>query len=707
MIGSPILIVDDEPVMRIITESVLVQQGFSVRTAASAEEALAALAEGYLPQLILLDVLMPGLNGFETCRRLRADSRFEHLPIIMLTALDDQESIDEAYRCGATDFITKPLNMPLLPHRIRYLLRSAATFQQLLSSRETLVTTQKIAHLGDWELDGHGNLVNCSREYREMLGIDRLPRSAAELSLPVHREDSTRLKAARAGLRLGYSYQLDYRLTDPAGRLKHLHEVGYPKTDSSDSGAYGYTQDISERVAAEEQVRNLAWYDPLTGLKNRSRMSELMARDLVDSEGRHLPLNLFFIQIPGLRKFSLLFGQSHADAALLALSQRLKNFIDAPATALAGLDPGLLRQADLGRYDEFAFLLALPTPATRQTLQQLAAELAATISAPLCVLDEEVLPAPAIGVSRCPDDAREVEELIRCALHSATLAAGDGADPGGKVVFFDPAWDAEAASRHILERQLRAAIDSGDQLLLYYQPKIDARSERPVGAEVLLRWQHPERGLVSPMEFIPLAERSGLIKPMTDWLLAQVVEQLAQWQAMGLAAGKISINMSAHSFYGGSLVRLVDDVLVHSGVPGSALIIEITEGTLVHDRDAALQVLTALRQRQIGISLDDFGTGYSSLAYLQRFPIDEIKVDRSFVIDIARNPGNQALVGAVVGLGHALRLSVVAEGVETPEQAACLGAMGCDVLQGYLFARPMPSAEYTAYLDANQRRSPP
>ena len=698
-----ILVVDDEPVSRLITETVLTGQGFVVRSAESAEQAFAQLAEGFAPSLILLDVVMPGMSGYEACRRLRADPGFEHLPIVMLTSLDDQKSIDEAYFSGATDFFTKPLNMPLLPHRVRHLLRSAMTFRQLLESRETLIATQKLARLGDWELDGSGALVNCSAQYRDMLGIGRPPRPAGALMVRVHREDCARLEAARAGLRQGVPYKLDYRLAGTDGSFTYLHEVGYPKTgESGESGAFGYTQDITQRVVAEDQMRQLAWYDPLTGLKNRSRMVELMTREMAGPQGEALPLNLFFIQLSGLRRFSSLFGQSMADAALLVLSERLKGFLRNNEATLAVFGPALLNKANLGRYDESDFILSLPGEHSAESLRQFAEALLSGLAAPMQVetngLSEELRLAPAIGIGRCPTDAGEARELIRCAMHSATLAATSGAV---RVVFFDPALDAEAASRHLLERQLRVAVDNGEELQLYFQPKVNAVTGAPVGAEVLMRWRHPERGLVGPGEFIPLAERTGIIKPMTDWLIARAVEQIARWHGAGLKPGRISINMSAHSFYAGGLVRLMDDILGRTGVAGSQLLVEITEGTLMHDYTAALQVLTALRERNIGISLDDFGTGYSSLGYLQRFPIDEIKVDRSFVTDVDSKAGNRALVSAIVGLGDALNLSVVAEGVETAAEADCLRTLGCDIFQGYLYGRPMPAADFAAYLAGN------
>jgi len=691
-----VLVVDDEPVTRIITEKVLQAQGFTVRAAASAEAAFALLADDFRPDLILLDVVMPGMSGYEACRRLRADARYEHLPIVMLTALDDQKSIDEAYFSGATDFITKPLNMPLLPHRVRHLLRSAMTFQQLLASRETLLNTQKLAGLGDWTLDGNGGLLDCAEQFRALLGIGRPPRPAAALLARVHPEDRARVEAARAGLQGGAGYEIEYRLVAPDGAVTHLQEVGYPNPPDAPPGAHGYTQDITKRVEVEAQVRRLAWFDPLTGLRNRSRMVALMADEMAGPGG---VLNLFFLHLSGLRKFALLFGQARSDAVLRAFAERLRRFLADEAVALGVLPSEAVAGAGLGRYDEADFMLSVPGDHPQAALARFADALLAASAAPLEAEagepGEAFNPAPSVGVSRSPADARDVHELIRCAMRSAIRGAAEG---GNRVVFFDPAHDAELAARHLLERQLRVAIDAGDQLELYFQPKVDARSGAPVGAEVLLRWRHPERGMVSPGEFIPLAEQSGLIRPMTDWLLARALDQIAAWRAAGLPPGRVSINMSAHSFYGGGLVRLVDDVLARTGVPASQLVIEITEGTLMHDRLAALQVLNALRARQIGISLDDFGTGYSSLGYLQRFPIDEIKVDRSFVTDLDRNPGNQALVSAIVGLGSALGLAVVAEGVETEAEAAHLRRLGCPILQGFLYGRPMPAADFATYI---------
>ena len=357
-----ILVVDDEPVMRTITESVLAQQEFEVSTASSAEQAILMISEGFVPDLLLLDVLMPGMNGFEACRILRRKHRLEHLPIIMLTALDDQISIDEAYRCGATDFITKPLNIPLLPHRIRYLLRSAMAIRELFDSQITLINTQQIARLGNWTMDADGNIIRASREYLDIVGLNQLPVPERRLLPRVHREDRTTLLRQRAEMRMGRPYRLDYRLrsTLEDDVWYHVHERGIPRFDERQQyiGAEGFTQDISERVAQEEKIRNLAWHDPVTGLNNRARAIELLDRDAGQRDSLH-QLSMVFIYLANLRDVQTVLGQEIADAVIRALAGRLKGMLEHPGEDCR-LDADCLQQVKLARYDEHSLIATLP-----------------------------------------------------------------------------------------------------------------------------------------------------------------------------------------------------------------------------------------------------------------------------------------------------------------------------------------------------------
>lgn len=688
-----ILIVDDEPVMRTITQSVLSQHDFDVATFSCAEDALESINNGNTPDLLLLDVLMPGMNGFQACRMLKGMPRLAHLPIIMLTALDDQASIDEAYRCGATDFITKPLNIPLLPHRVRYLLRSAIAFKDLVDSQTALIHTQQIAHLGNWHMDANGNVVGASRQYLDIVAATDLPFAETRLLARVHREDRSTLLRCRAEMMLGRTYQLDYRLRSLANPnlWHHVHERGTPLFDEKNNylGASGFTQDISERVSQEEKIRFLAWHDPVTCLNNRERLIELIDRD-IQSDVENAGIAILFVHLSNLRDVSTVLGQDNADQAIKTLSSRLKSALESPPVSY-GFNPEYLLDAKLARYDEQSFVLTLPASLDRENVHRFAEEIHESLGRPMLLMGEEVLISPYVGISYYPDDATDSTELIRRAMLVALHAANHHS---GAVSFFDPKHDHDAVERLVLERSLRAALEQGDQLEPYFQPKISATTGEIVGAEVLLRWQHPTLGFISPERFIPLAEECGLIHPISEWLIGRVCELISDWHGMNQVCGTISINLSASSFFQRSLIQFIDEVLERTRVPASTLIIELTESVLMQNADTAHQVIGELRDRGIRISLDDFGTGFSSLGYLNRFSIDEIKIDRSFIIDMEKQGKKRALLQAIVTLGRALGLKVVAEGVETQIQADILQRMGCDLFQGFLFARPMPAGQY-------------
>lgn len=685
-----ILIVDDEPVMRMITQSVLAQHEFTVDVAESAEEALSMMDQGDLPDLVLLDVLMPGMNGFEMCSALRHQPRFMHLPIIMLTALDDQASIDQAYRSGATDFITKPLNMPLLPHRVRYLLRSAQAFRELVENQEILLHTQHEARLGNWEMDADGVVVAASRQYLDILGIASLPIDEKRLNARVHREDRAILMRARGELKSGRPYHLDYRLRslNDAEHWFHVHETGFPTLDAQGAvvGASGFTQDITARVAQEERIRYLAWHDTVTGLNNRTRLIELLERDVGGGAGTALAA--LFVNVDGLRDISRVYGQEVADNAIRVLSGRLESMLETTGDASLG-SSALACEARLARYDENSFVIVLSGDQGRDGLRAFAESVVELLNQPMVVAGEEFLVRASVGIAYYPEDADGVSELLRRAMLVATHS--DEGELHNLVRFFDPLRDQEATQRMVMERALRGAVEQGGQLQPWFQPKISAKTGEVIGAEVLLRWLHPEMGMVSPGAFIPLAEETGLIHPISKWLFETVCAQVADWFRDGREVGSLSINLSADSFFEHRLVQFVDDLLSRTAVPATQVIIELTESVLMRDAETARRVIGALRGLGVRVSLDDFGTGFSSLGYLNRFAIDEIKIDRSFITELEHDKRERALVQAVIDLGHALGLQVVAEGVETRAQAELLRQMGCDIFQGFLFAKPMPA----------------
>lgn len=692
-----ILLIDDEPVTRTVTQAFLAKHGFNVTIAESAEAAFKLLSNGCHPDLLLLDVMMPGIDGFEACRMLRNQGKFAHLPIIMLTALDDQDSINRAFISGATDFVTKPINYPLLPHRLRYLLRSGSVFKSLYESQEVLINTQHIALLGNWRMDKAGDIVAASRQYLDIIGSATTPVHEKQLLNRVHREDRELLLSCRSQLASGRAYRLDYRLLKlgKTDAWAHVHERGFPYFDAKGlyNGAQGFTQDITERAAQEERIRDLAWHDRVTGLNNRDRLVELIEREL-GMKRENQRMAVLYIHLDSLRDISTIFGQDAADATIREQARRLREQLEGADKLRSCFDRTVVLAANYGRYDEHSFVVAIPRTKDDSCVSCFAETLHRTLSQPVILQSEDLIVKVFIGIARYPEDATDTLELTRRAMLVALHAASSDKHP---VRLFDPEHDREAARRVMLERGLRLALEQGGQLQPYFQPKICAHTGKQTGAEVLLRWRHPELGMIPPVEFIPLAEESGLIHPISEWLLATVCEQIADWRAGNLNIGSISINLSTQSFFQRTLLQFIDEVLARTGVPGNQLIIELTESVLMQNADTARQVLDKLRARQIRISLDDFGTGFSSLSYLNSFPIDEIKIDRSFVIDLEQDKTTRALVQAIITLGHALGLKVVAEGVETSAQADLLRAMECDIFQGYLYARPLPAGEFATF----------
>lgn len=689
-----ILVVDDEPVMRMVAQTVLTQHDFDVTAAQSAEEALELIQQGYQPNMILLDVLMPGMSGFDACRLLRREAQFANLPIIMLTGLDDQVSIDEAYGCGATDFITKPLNIPLLPHRLRYLLRSAGAFQALVQSQTVLQRTQRIARLGSWTLNRSGALVEASQEYLDIVGQERVPLPAHVLHARVHPQELDLFLESRSRLRNGHTYQIDYRLrsANESDEWCHVHERGFPRLGPKGDylGADGFTQDITERVVQEERIRYLAWFDQVTGLNNRNHMQELLEQELALDMG-HMRRTLAFMHVANLRHFVSVFGQDMGDAVLRVLAGRITGLAERPETYAKRMSLSAIRQSKLARYDEYSFVVFLPTPGETVDMRDECETLLDSLCQPMVLEGQEFIPQVYMGIVNYPDNAHSAAELLRRAMLVTLQAASAERD---RIIFYAAEHDRAASHRLALERGLRQALEEGGQLMPYFQPKISARTGQVVGAEVLLRWRHPELGMVPPSEFIPVAERCGLIFPISEWLIRTVCERLAEWREWRDHIGVVSVNMSAEGFFLHDLEALFDQVFTQTGVAAESLTVELTESVLMQNAEVAKVVISKLRQRGLRISLDDFGTGFSSLGYLNHFSIDEIKIDRSFVQHLQADTREAALVQAIISLGHALGLEVVAEGVETAAQADILRRMGCDIFQGYFFARPMPDTDF-------------
>jgi diguanylate cyclase (GGDEF)-like protein/PAS domain S-box-containing protein len=678
-----VLVVDDDPGMRLLVREALEPEGLAVEEAADGEAAVERFARR-VPDLVLLDVQMPRLDGFGVCAWIRSHSRAADTPVVMMTGNDDVASIRRAYEVGATDFVTKPLNWLILSHRVHYLLRASDNTGELRRSRERLASAQRLARVGSFEFDPETGTALASAELRAILGLageDKplAPREVLELVHPADRADVE--DAARACLETGAAVRLEARLVlpDASQRIVHCQAQAVRDGASEALRIEGTLQDVTERRRAEEQIRYLAHHDGLTGLGNRLLFQQRCELATAQARRGAAPFGLLLLDLDHFKRINDTLGHSFGDRVLQGVADRLVTSVrDSDCIARGELGTAISR---LGG-DEFTILLTQLRDA--QDLGKAARRILDALSRPFRLGDHEVVVSASIGIAAWPEDGEDVETLSRNADAAMYHAKERGRN---NYQFYAESMNAVALRRLILEGKLRRALDQ-DEFALHYQPKISAREGRLVGLEALLRWRDPEHGLTLPGVFIPIAEETGLIGPLGEWALREACAQAVSWRERGLPAVPVSVNLSIHQFRGGTLARRVLAILEESGMDPRALELEITESVLMNDGGAVASELAALRERGVQVSLDDFGTGYSSFAYLRRLPVDALKIDRSFVADIASDADAAALVAAIVSMGRALRLRVTAEGVETEAQRELLVRMGCDELQGFLFDRP-------------------
>ena len=696
-----LLLIDDDAVARLLTATALRQHGFEVTVVESGPEAL-ALLERWRPDLIVLDALMPGLDGFETCRLLRARPGLAALPVLMLTGLDDEASIEQAYRAGATDFFLKSSRWAMLAGRLRHLLRAARVRDELERKRSELARAQQIARIGSvaWRPGRFG--LDCTAEALHLLGLPSGSRLGLRQVLrrlePVARR--TLLAQLRETLAALEPMTLDLRLArDGAPELLLLVEME-PQFDPRGqlSGYTGIVQDVGERRAAEDRIHQLAHFDALTGLPNRRELIARAERAIDTGRRDGEALAVLLIGLDRVKLVNDTLGHAAGDELLRRVAFRLQTCVRhgaLGADTLDGARPATRHDDLLGRLGGDEFVVLLNGTGRERDACAVAQRLQEALRAPLTLAGQDVFITASIGVALFPRDGASVPELLRHAdaAMRATKEAGRNA-----VTLYHPTLAGGGREQLQTETALHMALARGE-LVLHYQPKIDLRSGRVAGVEALMRWRRGDR-LVPPADFIPLAEETGLIVPMSEWALREAARQAAAWRGLPGLDGPIAVNLPSRLFERSDLIATLGSAAEAAGVPAGAVQIEITETGLMKNLQTVIPTLHRLHAIGVGLAIDDFGTGYSSLAYLTTLPIDELKIDRSFIRDLGVTPQSAAVVGAIVALARTLSLHVVAEGVETLGQLEALLDLGCDSAQGYLMARPMEAAALPAWVDS-------
>lgn len=529
---------------------------------------------------MLLDVIMPGIDGYETCRRIKASAVGNRIPVIFVTVVDDTAEKVRGFELGAADYITKPFDLAEAAARIR-------------------------THL--------------------------------ELS---------RLR-------------------------RFLEDV------------------VAQRTAmlqvSEEKYRTLAHRDPVTGLPNRALHTELLARAIAEAGHDGSTLALVELDIDDFSAVNESLGHQAGDQVLTTIGQRLAEQLPAGSDSVARVGG-----------DEFA---AIITEYPVDAIDLLVQRLLDAIAEPVTVSGQTIYITGSAGIGLFPEDGTDIESLKRSAGAALHRAKERGR---GTLQFSSPDLSMLAAQRLSLQVELRDAIDEG-HLEVHYQPQITAGDRRLAGIEALVRWRHPVHGLMPPAQFIPLAEQSGLISPLGTAVLHIACEQVRAWLDAGLPVVPVAVNVSAVQLTQGDLLEMVAGILNETGLPPELLELEITESFVMADRDQSFSTINKLKGLGIKLAVDDFGTGYSSLSYLQGLHVDKLKIDKSFVDSVTTDSGSATIAKAVVALGHGLGLAVLAEGVETEEQAERLLEFGCDLYQGYLLSRPVPASEMERLLAQQPR----
>jgi diguanylate cyclase (GGDEF)-like protein/PAS domain S-box-containing protein len=801
-----VLVADDDPIVRLMMGKALKQAGFAVETAEDGTAALSA-ATRCQPDIVLLDVLMPKMDGFVVLSELRKKPEGLHLPVVMVTGLDDTESVRRAYATGATDFITKPIHWPNLGFHVQYLLRAHRTAVELRQNKQYLqlqfdrmpigsIVWDPDFHVASWNPAAEGifgftaseamgkhafglivpqearshvhdiwqrllqgdlaangineNLTKTGRkivcewnntplrqEDGSIMGVlsmvqDITARKRAEEKLQlagkvfensgeiivvtdprmkvvftnpaftritgfsqgeILGQDIGRLESNQEGVKFHQKLKESLEnsgswqgeilgLRKDGGNIPFLITINVLRDEDGEIANYvGIGNDISQLKDAQDKLRRLAFFDPLTGLPNRTLLHDRLRHSLNEAMRCNSHVALLYLDLDNFKEINDTFGHRTGDQVLRQVSSRLRDLVRRSDTF-----------ARMGG-DEFTFVMnGLAQPEHSMNLSRRIRE---ALSSPFKLDEGEIFVTASIGIALYPADCQDADEMIQKADTALSCAKNQGKN---QYQYFSAEMDRRIRQRLAMQTELRHALER-DEFIPFYQPKVDLRSGKIDGLEVLVRWLHPEKGIVLPGSFIPLAEETGLIVPIGEKVMKMACRQARAWQQEGLPPMHLAINLSAVQLRREDMVERLGRVMAETGIDPHWIELEITESAVMENPEKAAEMLQVLKSNGIShITMDDFGTGYSSLNYLRRFPVDTLKIDYSFIKDLPDNPESVVLVRTIITMARSFNLKVIAEGVERKEQLDLLRRLDCDAVQGFYFFKPMSGDDMTKYL---------
>lgn len=672
-----VLIVDDNEVNRYLLKAFVSKLGHRWSLAASGEEALQRFAED-APDIVLMDVLMPGMSGLDATRRIRRLAGNRWIPIILISALVADEDLSAGLEAGAEDYLYKPIKFPYFKAKFERLLRTLNERRMLDAARERLKITASVFDStadGVVITDANQRIIDVNPSFCAMTGytpgelIGQTPAILNSGLTPPAVFDDMYASLDRRGVW--------------SGELINRNKLGaiYPErlTITLVRNPHGQPSHYVGVVSNIDNLRN----DVLTGLPSQHVLTDRLLQAMNHATASKCKVALLSVGIDRMKELNTTFGQSAGDQLIRAVADRLREMVPATDT--------------LVRHEGDTFAIVLGGLTDDLFMTSVARAHARLSSRPYPIGSDQIHVSVSIGIAVFPDDHLGCAELLAQATQALHTAKRLG---GNRIEYFRPVMQQAVAERVRLAEDLRQSLITGTGLHLVFQPILSLPDGSPLKAEVLVRWRHPEKGLISPASFIPIAERTGLIMDIGDWVFEQSLSTLTQVRAIA-PSFQMSVNVSPAQFLGDAeLIERFRARLDAYGLPASAIVLELTEGVLIDDKERALAQLEACHAAGFEIAIDDFGTGYSSLSYLSQFRANYLKIDQSFVRPIAAGNREWALCETIVRMGASLGLRVIAEGIETLDQQVLLAGTSCDALQGYLFAQPMDEAALLQFVSS-------
>jgi diguanylate cyclase (GGDEF)-like protein/PAS domain S-box-containing protein len=676
-------VVDDDAVTRLMLCRFLEKLGYETLGLNNGQEALSALDNG-LPDVVLLDASMPIMDGFETLSIMKNRSDSKNIPVLMITGLNDDNSVDEAYAAGAVDFIPKPIHWAMLRNRVRYLLKDIEAQRQINLASIVYDNTSE----GIVVTNPKGIIQSVNPAFSIITGY--FPEEVIGKSMNLvssGRHNRAFYKKFWESLQVSGRWQGEFwnRRKDGAVFPQWATVSAVKSADGQCTNYVGVFSDLSALKESEANLLYLSGHDTLTDLPNRHLFQERLALALTESKERDGRVCVMLLDLDRFKVVNETLGHDKGDDLLVRVGRRLSKCLSQPST--------------LGRMGGDEFGVIIPRFNHSQDAARIAHDMLESLKTPFPIdgEDMEFFIGASIGIGLSPTDGEDVKTLLKNADAAMYHAKEQGRN---NFQFYRDDLNTASMARMLMESSLRSALEK-EEFVLYYQPQMDLASGKLVGAEALIRWIHPMQGIISPGEFIPLAEETGLIVPMGEWALRTACRQMKKWTKAGLPSLRVAVNLSGIQFKQPDFTDVVFKITQETGIEHRWLELELTESIAMGDVEETFHKLNTLAKNDIPLAIDDFGTGFSSLSYLKRFPFGTLKIDRSFVRNCPEDIEDAAVVRTIIGLAKSLGLTVIAEGVEEKVQLEFLRDHGCNEIQGYLYSRPIPAKEFATFIKNN------